>query len=78
VAHWPIQSRAAELGRLLFAMLAPQCCALVIAPARKDRVDGSPRPSGLNDNHVASDRPSIGRRIFRTLTQFLLRLRGFC
>ena len=60
MAHWPIQSRAAELGRLLFAMLAPQCCALVIAPARKDRVDGSPRPSGLNDNHVASDRPSIG------------------
>jgi hypothetical protein len=24
VARWPIQSRAAELGRLLFAMLAPQ------------------------------------------------------
>src|SRR4030081_1326257 len=30
----------------------------------------SPRPSGLKDDHVASDRPSIGRRIFRTLTRF--------
>jgi hypothetical protein len=28
-----------EPGRLLSAMLTPQCCALVIAPARKDRVD---------------------------------------
>src|SRR5258708_21838224 len=38
-AQWPIQSRPAEVGRLLFAMLAPQCCALMIAPARKDRFD---------------------------------------
>ena len=30
----------------------------------------SPRPSGLKDDHVASDRPSIGRRIFRTLIRF--------
>src|SRR5713101_1169821 len=30
----------------------------------------SPRPSGLKDDHIASDRPSIGRRIFRTLTRF--------
>src|SRR6266481_3376550 len=30
----------------------------------------SPLPSGLKDDHVASDRPSIGRRIFRTLTRF--------
>lgn len=28
----------------------------------------SPRPSGLKDDHIASDRPSIGRRILRTLT----------
>ena len=32
----------------------------------------SPRPSGLKDDHVASDRPSIGRRIFRTLTRFFI------
>src|SRR5712664_65389 len=32
----------------------------------------SPRPSGLNDDQVASDRPSIGRRIFRTLTRFII------
>jgi hypothetical protein len=32
----------------------------------------SPLPSGLNDDHVASDRPSIGRRIFRTLTRFFI------
>jgi EAL domain len=50
VAHWPIQSRAADIGRLLFAMLAPQCCALVIAPARKDRVDnGLERPGSRGD-----------------------------
>jgi len=30
----------------------------------------SPRPSSLKDDQVASDRPSIGRRIFRTLTGF--------
>lgn len=28
------------------------------------------RPSGLNDHQMASDRPSIGRRMFRTLTRF--------
>jgi hypothetical protein len=33
----------------------------------------SPLPSGLKDDHVASDRPSIGRRIFRTLTRFFMR-----
>src|SRR5260370_5150657 len=32
----------------------------------------SPRPSGLNDDQVASNRPSIGRRIFRTLTRFII------
>jgi hypothetical protein len=32
----------------------------------------SPRPSVLKDEHVASDRPSIGRRIFRTLTRFFI------
>src|SRR6266567_1728954 len=32
----------------------------------------SPRPSGLNDDQVASYRPSIGRRIFRTLTRFII------
>jgi hypothetical protein len=32
----------------------------------------SPRPSGLNDDQVASDRPSIGRRIFRTLARFII------
>ena len=32
----------------------------------------SPRPSGLNDDQVGSDRPSIGRRIFRTLTRFII------
>ncbi len=32
----------------------------------------SPRPSGLKDDHIASDRPSIGRRIFRTLTRFFI------
>src|SRR6267154_3685978 len=32
----------------------------------------SPRPSGLKDDHVASDRASIGRRIFRTLTRFFI------
>ncbi len=30
----------------------------------------SPRPSGLKDDPIASDRPSIGRRIFSTLTRF--------
>jgi hypothetical protein len=29
----------------------------------------SPRPSGLKDDHIASDRPSIGRRIFRSLAR---------
>ena len=34
----------------------------------------SPRPSGLKDDHVASDRPSpsIGRRIFLTITRFFI------
>jgi hypothetical protein len=32
----------------------------------------SPLPSGLKDDHVASDRPSMGRRIFRTLTRFFI------
>src|SRR5712692_4119468 len=32
----------------------------------------SPRPSGLQAAHIASDRPSIGRRIFRTLTRFFI------
>ena len=32
----------------------------------------SPRPSGLKDDHIASDRPSIGRRIFHTLTRFFV------
>ena len=32
----------------------------------------SPRPSGLKDDPIASDRPSIGRRIFRTLTRFFI------
>ncbi len=32
----------------------------------------SPRPSGLKGDHIASDRPSIGRRIFRTLTRFFI------
>jgi len=32
----------------------------------------SPRPSGLKDDHIASDRPSIGRRIFHTLTRFFI------
>src|SRR5258707_5603451 len=32
----------------------------------------SPLPSGLNDDQVAGDRPSIGRRIFRTLTRFFI------
>src|SRR5258706_12421674 len=32
----------------------------------------SPRPSGLNDDQVASDRQAIGRRIFRTLTRFII------
>jgi hypothetical protein len=30
----------------------------------------SPRPSGLKDDHVASGRPSIGRRMFRSLARF--------
>jgi hypothetical protein len=32
----------------------------------------SPRPSGPKDDHIASDRPSIGRRILRTLTGFFI------
>src|SRR6266699_5624841 len=32
----------------------------------------SPRPSGLKGDHIASDRPSIGRRIFRTLARFFI------
>jgi hypothetical protein len=32
----------------------------------------SARPSGLKRDHVANDRPSIGRRILRTLTGFLI------
>src|SRR5258708_29484164 len=46
-AQWPIQSRPAEVGRLLFAMLAPHCCGLMIAPARKDRVDNGLEAPGL-------------------------------
>src|SRR6202163_2994094 len=39
-----------EPGRLLSAMLTPQCCALAIAPARKDRVDnGLGRPGSGGD-----------------------------
>jgi hypothetical protein len=30
----------------------------------------SARPSGLKDDHVASGRPSIGRRMFRSLARF--------
>jgi hypothetical protein len=30
----------------------------------------SPRPSGLKDDHIASERPSIGRRMLRALTGF--------
>src|SRR5260370_30594937 len=32
----------------------------------------SPRSSNLKDDQVASDRPSVGRRIFRTVSQFLI------
>jgi hypothetical protein len=32
----------------------------------------SPRSSSLRDGQVASDRPSVGRRIFRTLTRFFI------
>ena len=32
----------------------------------------SPRSSSLKDDPVASDRPSVGRRIFRTLTRFFI------
>jgi hypothetical protein len=32
----------------------------------------SPRSSSLKDDRVASDRPSVGRRVFRTLTKFLI------
>jgi hypothetical protein len=32
----------------------------------------SPRSSSLNDDQVASDRPSVGRRVFRTLTRFFI------
>lgn len=32
----------------------------------------SPRPSGLKDDHVASDRRPIGRRTLRTLTRFII------
>jgi hypothetical protein len=32
----------------------------------------SPHPSSLREGQVASDRPSIGRRIFRTLTRFFI------
>src|SRR6266849_1698848 len=32
----------------------------------------SPRSSSLKDDQVASDRPSVGRRIFRTVSQFLI------
>jgi hypothetical protein len=32
----------------------------------------SPASSGFKDDQVASDRPSVGRRIFRTLTRFFI------
>jgi hypothetical protein len=32
----------------------------------------SPASSSLRDDQVASDRPSVGRRIFRTLTRFFI------
>src|SRR5260370_13334480 len=32
----------------------------------------SPRSSSLKDDQVASDRRSVGRRIFRTLTRFFI------
>src|SRR3984893_14189742 len=32
----------------------------------------SPRSSSLKDDQVASDRPSVGRRVFRTLSKFLI------
>src|SRR5438445_40531 len=36
----------------------------------------SSRPSGLKDDHIASDRPSIGRRTLRTLTRFFIAVLG--
>ena len=32
----------------------------------------SPRPSGRKDDHLPSDRPSIGRRMLRTLIRFFI------
>ena len=32
----------------------------------------SPRPSGRKDDHLPSDRPSVGRRMLRTLTRFFI------
>ncbi|MGJ5150568.1 hypothetical protein [Bradyrhizobium sp. HKCCYLR1023] len=32
----------------------------------------SPRPSGLKDDNIASDRPSIGRRTLHTLARFVI------
>ena len=38
----------------------------------KPSIHSSPRSSRLKDDQVASDRPSVGRRIFRTLTRFFI------
>lgn len=39
VARWPSQSRAADLGRLLFSMLAPQLLRARDCASAQDRVD---------------------------------------
>jgi hypothetical protein len=57
------QGAKVQSSPLNVAPLVPNVEPLLHAP---------PRPSGFNNDHLASDRPSIGRRIFRALARFFI------
>ncbi len=43
-----------------------------LVPNVEPLLHAPPRPSGFNNDHLASDGPSIGGRIFRTLARFFI------
>jgi hypothetical protein len=57
------QGAKVQSSPLNVAPLVPNVEPLLHAP---------PRPSGFNNDHLASDGPSIGGRIFRTLARFFI------
>jgi hypothetical protein len=61
------ENSSGGLGRNLDARSAQRIGIRPMKPSIR-----SPVSPGLKDDHVASDRPSIGRRIFRTLTRFIV------